>query len=404
VENYDLIVIGLGAVGSAALCQSALRGARVLGIDRFHPPHDFGSSHGETRITRQAVGEGAEFVPLALRANVLWRALEAATGEKLLVQNGGLILLDSAGGVQGPGAAFFNQTVDCARQFGIDHQMLDAEEIRQRFPQFLLQDGAEGYLEPGAGFLFPEKCIRAQLSVAAANRAELRTGEIVTGIVTDTSGVVVATNHARYGAAKVVLAPGPWMGEWARKICGFEEGNFAVYRQTLYWFGLEKPQPRFSPEQMPIFIWSSAQVEKGFYGFPSLDGLGVKVATEQFTSLSDPEAGQVAVSPEQAQGFYDGYVRTSLRGLSSRCLRTATCLYTVVPDRRFIIDHGVDSERVWFASACSGHGFKHSPAVGEALVQKALGEEPTVDLGPFSRERRSLHPAPNDTGGNRAQV
>jgi sarcosine oxidase len=404
VENYDLIVIGLGAVGSAALCQSALRGARVLGIDRFHPPHDFGSSHGETRITRQAVGEGAEFVPLALRANVLWRALEAATGEKLLVQNGGLILLDSAGGVQGPGAAFFNQTVDCARQFGIDHQMLDAEEIRQRFPQFLLQDGAEGYLEPGAGFLFPEKCIRAQLSVAAANRAELRTGEIVTGIVTDTSGVVVATNHARYGAAKVVLAPGPWMGEWARKICGFEEGNFAVYRQTLYWFGLEKPQPRFSPEQMPIFIWSSAQVEKGFYGFPSLDGLGVKVATEQFTSLSDPEAGQVAVSPEQAQGFYDGYVRTSLRGLSSRCLRTATCLYTVVPDRRFIIDHGVDSERVWFASACSGHGFKHSPAVGEALVQKALGEEPTVDLRPFSRERRSLHPAPNDTGGNRAQV
>jgi sarcosine oxidase len=404
VENYDLIVIGLGAVGSAALCQSALRGARVLGIDRFHPPHDFGSSHGETRITRQAVGEGAEFVPLALRANVLWRALEAATGEKLLVQNGGLILLDSAGGVQGPGAAFFNQTVDCARQFGIDHQMLDAEEIRQRFPQFLLQDGAEGYLEPGAGFLFPEKCIRAQLSVAAANRAELRTGEIVTGIVTDTSGVVVATNHARYGAAKVVLAPGPWMGEWARKICGFEEGNFAVYRQTLYWFGLEKPQPRFSPEQMPIFIWSSAQVEKGFYGFPSLDGLGVKVATEQFTSLSDPEAGQVVVSPEQAQGFYDGYVRTSLRGLSSRCLRTATCLYTVVPDRRFIIDHGVDSERVWFASACSGHGFKHSPAVGEALVQKALGEEPTVDLRPFSRERRSLHPAPNDTGGNRAQV
>ena len=101
MENYDLIVIGLGAVGSAALCQSALRGARVLGIDRFHPPHEFGSSHGETRITRQAVGEGAEFVPLVLRANVLWRSLEAATGERLLVQNGGLILLD---GVEAQGA------------------------------------------------------------------------------------------------------------------------------------------------------------------------------------------------------------------------------------------------------------------------------------------------------------
>jgi sarcosine oxidase len=387
IETYDLIIIGLGAVGSAALCQSALRGARVLGIDRFSPPHEFGSSHGETRITRQAVGEGAEFVPLVLRANVLWRALEAASGEKLLVQNGGLILLDGDARVQGAGAVFFNQTVDCAKRFGIEHQMLGVEEIRQRFPQFILQDGAEGYLEPGAGFLFPEKCISAQLSVAGANRAQLRTGEIVTNIVTDASGVVVDTNRSRYGAAKVVLTPGPWMADWARTICGLDEGDFAVYRQTLYWFGLEQAQPRYSPEQMPIFLWSSGHVEKGFYGFPSLDGLSVKVATEQFTSLSDPEEGQVAVTAEQAQGFYDGYVRVSLRGLSSQCLRAATCLYTVVPDHRFVIDHGVDSARVWFASACSGHGFKHSAAVGEALVQMALGEAPTVDLRPFARDR-----------------
>jgi sarcosine oxidase len=387
IETYDLIIIGLGAVGSAALCQSALRGARVLGIDRFSPPHEFGSSHGETRITRQAVGEGAEFVPLVLRANVLWRALEAATGEKLLVQNGGLILLDGEARVQGTGAAFFNQTVDCARRFGIEHQMLGAEEIRQRFPQFILRDGAEGYLEPGAGFLFPEKCISAQLSVAGANRAQLRVGEIVTNIVTDASGVVVETNRSRYGAAKVVLTPGPWMADWARTICGLDEADFAVYRQTLYWFGIGQAEARFSPDQMPIFIWNSGQVEKGFYGFPSLDGLSLKVATEQFTSLSDPQEGQVAVTPEQAQGFYDGYVRVSLRGMSSQCLRAATCFYTVVPDHRFVIDHGIDSERVWFASACSGHGFKHSAAIGEALVQMALGEAPAVDLRPFTRDR-----------------
>jgi sarcosine oxidase len=387
IETYDLIIIGLGAVGSAALCQSALRGARVLGIDRFWPPHDFGSSHGETRITRQAVGEGAEFVPLVLRANVLWRALEAATGETLLVQKGGLILLDGDAGVPGAGAVFFNQTVDCARRFGIEHQLLGAEEIGRRFPQFLLQHGAEGYLEPGAGFLFPEKCISAQLSVAGANRAEMRTGEIVTNIVTEPSGVVVETNRSRYGAAKVVLTPGPWMADWARTICGLEETHFAVYRQTLYWFGLERPEARFSQEQMPIFIWSSNQVEKGFYGFPSLDGVSVKVATEQFTSLSDPKEGQAAVTPEQAQDFYDDYVRVSLRGLSSQCLRAATCFYTVVPDHRFLIDHGVDSERVWFASACSGHGFKHSAAVGEALAQMALGEAPAVDLRPFARDR-----------------
>ena len=386
VENYDLIVIGLGAVGSAALCQSALRGARVLGIDRFHPPHEFGSSHGETRITRQAVGEGAEFVPLVLRANVLWRALEAATGERLLVQNGGLILLDGVE-AQGAGAAFYQQTVDCARQFGIAHEILAADEMRQRFPQFVLQDGAQGYFEPGAGFLLPEKCVAAQLKVARENRAEVRTGEIVTEVIADSSQVVVQTNRSRYAAGGVVLAPGAWMSEWARKICGLEEACFAVYRQSLYWFALQESGPRFMPEQMPIFLWSSPRVEKGFYGFPSLDGLSIKMATEQFVMVSDANDGPMSVPPEQVQSFYDGYVRESLRGVSRRCLRSATCFYTVVPDHRFVIDHGIDSDRVWFASACSGHGFKHSAAVGEALAQKALGEAPSVDLRPFARQR-----------------
>jgi sarcosine oxidase len=389
VENYDLIVIGLGAVGSAALCQSALRGARVLGIDRFHPPHEFGSSHGETRITRQAVGEGAEFVPLVLRANVLWRALEAATGERLLVQNGGLILLDGVE-AQGAGAAFYQQTVDCARQFGIAHEILAADEMRQRFPQFVLQDGAQGYFEPGAGFLLPEKCVAAQLKVARENRAEVRTGEIVTEVIADSSQVVVQTNRSRYAAGGVVLAPGAWMSEWARKICGLEEACFAVYRQSLYWFALQESGPRFMPEQMPIFLWSSPRVEKGFYGFPSLDGLSIKMATEQFAMVSDANDGPMSVPPEQVQSFYDGYVRESLRGVSRRCLRSATCFYTVVPDHRFVIDHGIDSERVWFASACSGHGFKHSAAVGEALAQKVLGEVATVDLRPFARQRKSL--------------
>src|SRR3984957_2223809 len=129
VEAYDLIVVGLGAVGGAALCQAALRGARVLGIDRFQPPHDFGSSHGETRITRQAIGEGAQFVPLVLRANVLWRELEAATGEQLMVQNGGLILLDGVE-AHGAGAAFYQQTVDCARRFSIASEILATDEMR----------------------------------------------------------------------------------------------------------------------------------------------------------------------------------------------------------------------------------------------------------------------------------
>ncbi len=393
MENYDLIVIGLGAVGSAALCQSALRGARVLGIDRFHPPHEFGSSHGETRITRQAIGEGAEFVPLVLRANVLWKELEATTGERLLVQNGGLILLDGVE-AQGVGAAFYQQTVDCARRYDIPHQILAADEIQQRFPQFVLQSGTQGYFEPGAGFLFPEKCIAAQLSVARGNGADVRSGEIVTEVIADSSQVIVQTDRARYAAGGVVLSPGPWMAEWARRICGLDEGCFAVYRQSLYWFALQEPGPRFMPEQMPIFLRSSPQVEKGFYGFPSLDGVSIKMATEQFDTLSDANDGPKAAAPEQA--FYDDYVSAGLRGVSSRCLRSVTCFYTVVPDHGFVIDHGVDSERVWFASACSGHGFKHSAAVGEALALKALGEVASVDLRPFARERFMVGRSPAD--------
>ena len=166
MENYDLIVIGLGAVGSAALCQSALRGARVLGIDRFHPPHEFGSSHGETRITRQAVGEGAEFVPLVLRANVLWRALEAATGERLLVQNGGLILLDDTLASRVRVRPSTSKQSIARGNSGSPIRSLQPMRCGRRFPQFILKNGAQGYFEPEAGFLFPEKCIRR----AAARR------------------------------------------------------------------------------------------------------------------------------------------------------------------------------------------------------------------------------------------
>ena len=381
MEAYDLIVVGLGAMGSATLCQAALRGARVLGIDRFHPPHEFGSSHGETRITRQAIGEGAEFVPLVLRANVLWRELEAATGETLLVQNGGLILLDAPlGPVQGPGADFFAQTVASAEQYGIAHEMLAADAIGRRYPQFRVQEGAQGYFEPGAGFLYPEKCIAAQLKVAVARGARLRTGEIVTSVVADPSGVVVETDQSRYSAASVVVASGPWM----------KEIPCAVYRQTLYWFALERPGPRFTPQEMPIFLWNSASVEKGFYGFPTLDGVSMKVATEQFVSMSDANDGPAEVSAAQVQDFHERFICAGLRGLSNRCVRAATCFYTVVADHKFVIDCSPASDRVWLVSACSGHGFKHSAAIGEALAQRALGEATEIDLRPFGRNRRSL--------------
>src|SRR5208337_5553940 len=160
----DCLVIGLGAVGSAALYQVAKLKARVIGIDRFVPPHDQGSSHGDTRITRQAIGEGREFVPLVLRSNQIWEELEAATGRNLMVRNGALVL--AAPGLPGNhhgSTSFLQDTLRAADEFGIAHEVLAADEIRRRFPQFRLRGNEIGYFEPGAGFLRPEACIETQL-------------------------------------------------------------------------------------------------------------------------------------------------------------------------------------------------------------------------------------------------
>jgi sarcosine oxidase len=387
---YDVIVVGLGAAGSAALCHAALSGARVLGLDRFHPPHELGSSHGETRITRQAIGEGLQFVPLVLRANILWRDLEAATGKQLLVQKGGLILTDDS--THGPGAAFFQQTVEAARQFAIPHQVLSFAEVRDRFPQFAFPngDGGAAYFEPGAGYLYVEQCIAAHLELATQKGAAMRGGEVVTSIVPSSSHVLVQTDKNSYAASSVVLTPGPWMPDWTARICGLTASTFQVYRQILYWLAIGQRQHLFAPERMPVFIWSTASREKNFYGFPSLDGESLKIATEQFDAPTPADAIPVAIEEHQVQSFHRELVQKRFPDVTARAVRTTTCFYTMTADHSFVIDRSVDSDRLWFASACSGHGFKHSAAIGEALAQKALRQETTLDLSPFARGRLAV--------------
>src|SRR5215472_3581325 len=230
----DIVIIGLGAVGSAVLYHSAKLGAKVIGIDRFEPPHDQGSSHGETRITRQAIGEGREFVPLVLRSNEIWEELEGATNRSLLIRNGGLVL--ASAGIHGShhgSNAFLAETIDAAKSFGIPHEQLTTDEIRHRYPQFELTAGEQGYFEPGAGFLRPEACVEAEIAEARRHGAKVVTSEIVTAVKNNDGAVEVSTNRATYSAAKVALTAGPWISnflspEWA--------SNFLVYRQTLCWF------------------------------------------------------------------------------------------------------------------------------------------------------------------------
>ncbi|HEV2061298.1 MAG TPA: FAD-dependent oxidoreductase, partial [Solirubrobacteraceae bacterium] len=228
MRTYDAIVVGLGAVGSATTYHLAKQGARVLGIDRFHPPHELGSTHGETRITRVAVGEGARYVPYVRRSHELWRELERESGESLMTACG-MLMIGGARPAAFHGARdFLRATVDVAREHGVPHETPTAGEVERRFPQFALTGDERGfYYEPGAGFVRPERAVATQLRLAERHGAELRFDERVTDVAPGRVGDDRATT--------VVVAAGPWIGELV-------PGDFAVHRQVQFWFESTDPE------------------------------------------------------------------------------------------------------------------------------------------------------------------
>ena len=372
---YDAVVVGLGAAGSAALHYLALRGARVLGIDRFEPPHAFGSSGGETRITRKAIGEGDAYVPLALRSYDLFRELERASGEALLAVTGGLWISSPGRQAETHVANFFDNTLAAARRFGIDHETMPPAEIRRRFPQFAVRDNEGGYYEPGAGFLRPEACIRAQLAAARRHGAEIRFNQRVGAL-------------GELPAARVtVLAVGAWLPgflppEAARL--------FTVTRQVLYWFEVRGAPERFMAPNFPVWIWELQERKHVIYGFPSIDGATVKLATEQYarSAAPDPVEGRLRVGDAEIREMHRELVAPYLPDLGPRCVKAVSCLYTATPDFHFVIDRHPQRDDVIVVSPCSGHGFKHSAAVGEAVAELALTGRTTLDIGNFSFKHR----------------
>jgi sarcosine oxidase len=380
MRNHDAIVIGLGAMGSAALYQLAARGAHVLGIDRYAPPHDEGSSHGDTRITRLAIGEGDHYTPLVKRSHAIWRELEKETGADLLTQCGELIISSAARKSSIHVEGFFQNTIDAARTHGIAHELLDAAQIRTRFPLFKVRNDESGYFEPEAGFVRPEACIIAHLSAAEKRGAEIRRNETVESFEASPAGVTVGTDRGTYRADRIIVAAGAWLpqllgGDFARLL--------TVYPQVLHWFAIEGDARAYAPDRFPVFIWELADWQYGVYGFPSLDGKSVKVATEQYETTTSPDAVARAVSPGESDAMYAAVVAPNIQGIASRSVKSAVCLYTVTPDAGFIIDHLPGSERVILASCCSGHGFKHSPAIGQILADMVQGRAPAFDLAPF---------------------
>lgn len=381
LETADVVVIGLGAMGSATAWQLAKRGVKVVGIDRYTPPHVHGSTHGETRITRQAISEGLQFVPLAMRSHVLWREIEAATGATLLTQCGGLIMARAGLASHMHGQAdFLGNAVTAAEAFGIDHEHLDAQEVAARFPQFRLQGDETAYFEPGAGYLDPEACVSAQLTLAARRGATLRFGEQVLHLESGNGGTVVVTSRGRIAAGKVIICAGPWLPALLPSLAE----RVVVRRQVLHWFPVAGTVSYRAPD-CPVYIWHwGSGPDDVFYGFPQVGAEPVvKVAAEEMATSTTADAVDRQVLPAESQGLYWTHIADRLNGVQANATRTATCLYTCTPDANFIIDWLPDRPDLLVVSACSGHGFKHSAAIGEAVAEMAAtGRKPAV-LAPF---------------------
>jgi sarcosine oxidase len=378
MRTADVIVVGLGAMGSAASWQLASRGVSVIGIDQYAPPHVWGSTHGDTRITRLAIGEGREYVPLARRSHELWREIERESGAELLTQPGIVILAH-------PSSTFLEETRAAAREYGIDHRDLTNDELRTGFPMFAVEEQTVGYHEPHAGYVRPERAVAAQLTLAARDGARLSLGERVERWTATPHGVSVTTDRDTYAAAQLLVCAGAWIGDLVARV----RDIVAIYRQLLFWFPIRENYPVL--RDMPAFVWDVGGDRRGFvhldgfYGFPAIDGPdgGVKVASESYERATAPDGRQHPAGRSEIERMYRGCVEPYLPWLDAEPLRTASCLYTSTRGSRFIIDRHPEHDAVLVVSACSGHGFKHSPAIGEAVAQWLCGESPGIDLAAF---------------------
>lgn len=378
--TYDVIVIGLGGMGSAAAHHLSARGVRVLGLEKFGPVHRRGSSHGGSRITRQSYFEDPAYVPLLLRAYELYEELARATGREIAILGGGVM-------IGRPECRTVAGSLRSAREWGLPHEMLDAKEIRRRFPTLTPRDDEVALFERRAGLLRPESTVAAHLQLATRQGADLHFEEPVTRWEPYRDGVRVHTAENTYTAGRLVICP----GAWAPRLLADLGVPITVERQVMYWF-----QPRhgigpFLPEQHPIYIWEDPAGAQA-YGFPAIDGpgLGAKVAFFRKGGVTTPETGPETTPETIDRTVHEVEIRAMADHMADRIpdlpgtfLKAATCMYSTTPDEHFVIaQHPAHPESVTVACGFSGHGFKFVPVVGEILADLALDgtTEHPIDL------------------------
>lgn len=372
---YDALVVGLGAMGSATVYELAARGVKVIGVDAFDPPHTLGSTHGRSRIIREAYYEHPSYVPLVQRAYAKWATLERDASVTLFRQTGGVnIGLPSCGLVAG--------ALESATRHGLDVELLSADEIERRFPAFAVEPGMVGVFERTAGMLFPEACIRAYLALAHMHGAELRANTPVLALARDGDVITVTTPDGTIAARRLVVCAGPW----ARALLETLDITvpLEVARQTMHWLESSGKAEMCAPGRFPVAL---IEHDAGgmFYTMPDT-GDGVKVAIHHEGAIVSADSVDREVRASDTTPV-EALAARFLPGAAGRIRESAVCLYTNTPDRDFIIDVADGMPNVVIVSACSGHGFKFASAIGEVAAQLALGERCDLELAQFRANR-----------------
>lgn len=370
--NYDVIVIGLGAMGSSATYHLAQRGARVLGLDAHPRGHTLGSSHGKSRIIREAYFEAPDYVPLVQRAYALWRELEAESGRSLLTITGGLNL-------GRPESAMVSGALASARTHGLPYELLTPAEVHARFAGFKLPDDFVGVFEPNAGFLDPEACVAAHLDLGARHGATVHHEEPVLRWSATPTGVRVETARASYIAGGLVIAAGPWANELLADLALPLE----IQRVVNVHFAPRQPDLFDSPGS-PVFLIEAP--EGDYYGFPNLPGQGVKIGRHDAGERCTARTVRRTVDPEEIDALRDVLDRY-LPGAAGEVIATLTCMYTNTPDRHFILDSYPGQPRVAYGAGFSGHGFKFSSVIGEILADLATNGSTALPIAFLSADR-----------------
>ncbi len=379
MRTYDVIVLGVGGMGSAALYHLARRGARTLGIEQFGIAHDRGSSHGQTRIIRKAYFEHPDYIPLLHRAYEMWADLETQSGQALFERCGLLLAGD-------PSGALIAGCRRAASEHALALEDIPAGELSARWPGFAADASMEVLFEADAGFLRVEDCVRTFVELAAAAGVRFEWDTPVRGWSADDKCVIVRTDGGDFTASQLVICGGAWSGSLLAGLSTALE----VRRKVLLWFRSTEPGHRLDGG-CPVFGFDT---DLGFiYGFPADASGEMKIGNHTGGEVVGDPSNPDQSLHESDTRFAAGFFSRHMPGVSPRALRHAICMYTMTPDEHFVIDRMIEHPRDSFAAGFSGHGFKFAPIVGSILADFALEGRTSEPIGFLSASRPAISAA-----------